>query len=148
MFKFILLAFIAAAACGTPKTTSDESSANTTETSIEKENGTITLAVGERKKVGELQIQFKEVLEDSRCPTGTTCIWQGRAKLLVETSQAGMDVVQSEIIFGKLQNGEIENHTFYKSGKTTITATGINPYPSKDSGTTNLAYQLTLEVSN
>ena len=148
MFKFILLVFIAATSCGTPKTTSEDSSADHTETSTELQKGTITIAVGERKKVGELQIQFKEVLEDSRCPTGTTCIWQGRARILVETSKDGMTVEKSEIIFGKLQNGEIENHTFYKSGNTSITATAINPYPSKDSGTTNLAYELVLEVSN
>lgn len=140
MFKFILLAFIAVASCGTPKTTSEDTSANTTET--------ITLALGERKKVGDLQIQFKEVLEDSRCPTGTTCVWQGRARVLVETSEDGMNAKQSEIIFGKLQNGETENHTFYKNKNTTFTATAINPYPSKDSGTTNLAYKLVLEVSN
>ena len=32
----------------------------------------------------ELQIKFLEVVEDSRCPTGVTCIWEGRVSCLVE----------------------------------------------------------------
>lgn len=32
----------------------------------------------------ELRIKFLEVVEDSRCPTGVTCIWEGRVSCLVE----------------------------------------------------------------
>ncbi len=146
MYKLIILAFIAVASCGTPKTATESTSIENTETSQPTQEGTITLALGEETMIGELRVQFKEVLEDSRCPTGTECFWQGRAKLLVETSEGGGAVNRSEIIFGKLKNGEIQNHSFYKNGKTTITATAINPYPTKDSGTINLAYELVLEV--
>ena len=148
MYKFIILVFIAVASCGTPKTASENTSAENTVPITPIQEGTITLAVGEEIMVGELRVHFKEVLEDSRCPTGTECFWQGRAKILVETSEDGMAMDRSEIIFGALKKGEAKNHTFYKSGKATITATAINPYPTKDSGTTNLAYQLVLEVSN
>jgi len=30
-----------------------------------------------------LRIQFKDVLEDSRCPEGATCIWAGNAKIAI-----------------------------------------------------------------
>ena len=33
-----------------------------------------------------LKIEFVEVTEDSRCPKGATCIWEGRAAALVEIS--------------------------------------------------------------
>jgi uncharacterized protein YcfL len=32
----------------------------------------------------ELQIKFVEVTEDSRCPTGVVCVWEGRVSCLVE----------------------------------------------------------------
>ncbi len=147
MYKLIILSFIAAASCGTPKTTSEITSANETEISTQIDEGTITLALGKEIRVGELRVHFREVLEDSRCPTGTTCFWEGRAKILVETSEDGRTLDRNEIIFGALKKGEVKNHNFYKSGATTITATAINPYPTKESGTTNLNYELVLEVS-
>ena len=30
-----------------------------------------------------VRIQFKDVLEDSRCPEGATCIWAGNAKIAI-----------------------------------------------------------------
>jgi hypothetical protein len=32
----------------------------------------------------ELQIRFLDVVEDSRCPTGVTCVWEGRVSCMVE----------------------------------------------------------------
>jgi hypothetical protein len=148
MYKFIMLSFIAAASCGTPKTTNENTSIENIETSTIVQEETNTLLLGEETVLGGVRVHFKEVLGDSRCPTGTTCFWQGRAILLVETSENGMIAERNEIIFGEVKNGETKNHAFYKNGNTTITATAINPYPTKDSGTTNLEYELVLVVSN
>lgn len=148
MYKLIILAFVAAASCSSPKSTAESTSANQTETITQIQDGAMTLALGEVAQLGDLFLEFKAVLEDSRCPTGTECFWQGRAKLLVETSEDGMTAHQNEIIFGKLKNGESENHTFYNNGNISITAIAINPYPTKDSGTTNLPYELVLEVAS
>lgn len=45
-----------------------------------------TLAVGQSVTVaGEgLSIEFVEVVSDSRCPKGATCIWAGEASCLIE----------------------------------------------------------------
>lgn len=32
---------------------------------------------------GKLLITFKEVLEDSRCPEGVTCVWAGNAQIVL-----------------------------------------------------------------
>jgi len=32
----------------------------------------------------ELQVKFLEITEDSRCPTGVVCVWEGRVSGLVE----------------------------------------------------------------
>ena len=59
---------------------------------------TVTLAFGKAKNSSvEVQvhkekvvphtgfsIKFVEMVEDSRCPTGTTCVWAGNAKVRIE----------------------------------------------------------------
>lgn len=37
----------------------------------------------------KLTIRFLDVVEDSRCPTGTNCIWAGNAKIRIEVSHRG-----------------------------------------------------------
>ena len=45
---------------------------------------TVDLKVGESKEIGKAaSITFDKVDSDSRCPTGTQCIWAGEAKVIV-----------------------------------------------------------------
>lgn len=37
----------------------------------------------------ELLIRFVEVTEDSRCPTGVVCVWEGRVSCLLEITYRG-----------------------------------------------------------
>jgi hypothetical protein len=34
-----------------------------------------------------ITIKFKNVIEDSRCPEGAVCVWEGNAKIDIEISQ-------------------------------------------------------------
>ncbi|MFC1864286.1 hypothetical protein ACFLYG_00445 [Chloroflexota bacterium] len=45
-----------------------------------------SLRIGESASIRgeELQVRFLEVTEDSRCPTGVVCIWEGRVSGLLE----------------------------------------------------------------
>ncbi len=47
------------------------------------------LPIGETAKItGEdIKIKFAEVIEDSRCPKGAVCIWQGRVSVLIEVTR-------------------------------------------------------------
>jgi len=36
-----------------------------------------------------VKVKFLELIEDSRCPTGTNCIWAGNAKIKVQVSKPG-----------------------------------------------------------
>ena len=48
---------------------------------------TASIRVGEQKTVaGRLKIHFQEVIDDSRCPVGTTCVWAGNAKVKLTLS--------------------------------------------------------------
>ena len=50
-----------------------------------------SLHIGESASIRgeELQVRFLEVTEDSRCPRGVTCIWEGRVSCLVEITYRG-----------------------------------------------------------
>ncbi|MBW4620750.1 MAG: hypothetical protein KME17_15520 [Cyanosarcina radialis HA8281-LM2] len=43
---------------------------------------------------GKLTLYFQEVLEDSRCPVGTECFWEGNAKILLSVSQGDKEPVE------------------------------------------------------
>ena len=44
------------------------------------------LSIGQEAHISEenLSIIFEDVIEDSRCPLDVTCIWEGRASILVQ----------------------------------------------------------------
>lgn len=56
-----------------------------TETSVVT-NNTITIGLEKQAKIpnSKVSIQFKEVVEDSRCPVNVTCVWEGIAIVNVE----------------------------------------------------------------
>lgn len=50
----------------------------------------VSLRVGKQKKLSgsKLTIKFVSLVEDSRCPTGTNCIWAGNATITVKVTNA------------------------------------------------------------
>ncbi len=102
-----------------------------------------TLSIGQSAQIeGEnLQVRFEEVLEDSRCPTGATCIWEGRVSLAVEIKDNGspykMVLIQSGM------NNPYVSET-YKAYQLTFK---VNPYPELGKDIATDDYQLLLTVS-
>lgn len=140
----MLFVFMITASCGTQK------DANTTQTnpnnpSIEEGGKSITL--GETIEIGTMVIQFKEVLEDSRCPKGVQCVWEGRARTIVAVSGDGMTTSEKEIIFGKTKPGEPTSKVIGTTQNTTITAVSISPEKTKGMVTTNVVYKMLVSVS-
>ena len=43
---------------------------------------------------GNLTLHFQEVLEDSRCPDGTVCVWEGNAKTLLSVSRGDRETLE------------------------------------------------------
>lgn len=71
----------------------------------------IKLQVNEQKSINknDLTVQFVSVLEDSRCPEGTNCIWAGNAKVQLKlkkktgawkTFELNTNTEKQEIEFG------------------------------------------------
>jgi len=48
-----------------------------------------TLALGESVGVDQqgVIVEFKEVIEDSRCPMNARCIWEGNARIAIQVSE-------------------------------------------------------------
>lgn len=42
--------------------------------------GDITLGLGQKGKVGDIEITMNSIAQDSRCPVGVQCIWAGEVK--------------------------------------------------------------------
>jgi hypothetical protein len=66
-----------------------QSSAGIIKASIDKE---FSLAIGQIAELtGEqITLQFEGIQEDSRCPKGATCIWQGRVSSILQVRDNGL----------------------------------------------------------
>jgi len=102
-----------------------------------------SLHIGESASVRgeELQIKFLEVTEDSRCPRGVTCIWEGRVSCLVEiTYQGSLD----SVVITEPGLTSIPHEHFFKEYKL---AYYIEPYPEAGVEIAEGEYRLHLKIS-
>jgi len=49
------------------------------------QNKPLTIQTNQTINFDALKITFLETLEDSRCPSDVTCIWEGRASIKLDT---------------------------------------------------------------
>jgi len=59
-------------------------------------DGIARARIGETAQVGGHAIVPEQVLEDSRCPQGTQCVWAGRVRIV-----AKVDGVETELTLGE-----------------------------------------------
>ena len=88
-----------------------------------------------------LKIEFIEVTEDSRCPKGVTCIWEGRVSCLVEITyrESLHSVVLTEP--GLTKFPPEQSFQEYKFGY------HIEPYPEASVDIAKEEYRLYLKIS-
>jgi len=88
----------------------------------------------------ELQIKFLDVVEDSRCPRGVTCIWEGRISCLVEITyrESIHNVVLTEPGLTNFPSEKpFQQYTFTYH---------IEPYPEAGTDIAKEEYQLELKI--
>ncbi|TZF99518.1 hypothetical protein FW781_06210 (plasmid) [Chryseobacterium panacisoli] len=120
-------------------TKTTEMPAGTKTTSANNQNGIIYLNEGENKFLRDYQmnVTFKGVSEDSRCPEGVNCIWAGAALAQVEvmgTSTRPMILNLASIDYpgrNYRQSAEFNGYT--------ITLQDVAPYPKQQDGTKALS---------
>lgn len=75
----------------------------------------------------KLSVQFSSVQNESRCPTGVQCVWEGNAAISIEVSKKRKKSVRAILN----TNTAIQpNELAYKNYR--IKLLGLNPYPRID----------------
>ncbi len=102
----------------------------------------ITLAPGESRRVpeSEVVITFETVAEDSRCPTGVQCVWEGDAAVRLrveggETPAATYTLHTNHRFEGEAAHGTIR-----------IRLVAVTPHPAVDAPVKAEDYRVTLGV--
>lgn len=100
------------------------------------------LCKGESLHFGQRAVLFKEVVSDSRCPKGTTCIRAGEARVLVEFYSNGK-VLGEKVITGR----EIRTIELFKNKNVELSGFHLEPYPDITKKIAPEEYTLTLRIS-
>jgi hypothetical protein len=90
-----------------------------------------------------LRLKFVSVENDSRCPTGVTCVWAGNAEVLIEVSARG--VVRETLKLNTNRNGQAAEEGKYQ--RYTVKLLELSPYPRSGRKIAAGAYTATLLVS-
>ena len=90
-----------------------------------------------------LTAKFLDVAEDSRCPVGVECIWQGQVKIDLEIKRQDEDpdTIQLISLAGEPELAKKAAGDLY------IRLAKVEPQPVKDSVLTIFDYRITLTVS-
>lgn len=131
LLLFTMLAFTA---CNPAE---DESPANSVQLGDE-----INMKIGEATQVTdtEISINFLSVLEDSRCPEGVTCFWEGQAIVQLEIAEADNAVIE---LTERAGHPELAKDTL---GGYVYTLLELSPYPKEGEEITEEDYALRFTV--
>jgi len=111
-------------------------------TDIAELNLPFKLALGKTATISstDLQLQFSDVTEDSRCPTGLACIWPGQAGVVIDVIRAGKDF-EKITLTSPNSYPIIHELSGYK-----LELLGVQPYPVFDTAIKKQDYRLILRV--
>ncbi len=103
------------------------------------------LRIGEKARFESerMEILFAAVTEDSRCPEGAVCVWEGQAVISIEISRIGRPVFPASLINRKGYPDQAR--TGFDSYQVELIR--IDPYPVKDKKIENSEYIAALIVS-
>ena len=109
---------------------------------------TASLYYGNSIIIGEVDIEFIEVLEDSRCPVNVNCIQAGKAVVLVNVYINGRFLEERKLEFHPSGFNNLNITTLYDFDGLRITGLNLLPYPVSNSKTPKEAYFLELAIDD
>ena len=115
-----------------------------TETSITASLGeAFDIKVGQKASIfsQQLTLKFLSVSEDSRCPQGTICMWEGNGKVNIEVTATGETSYVVELNTAM----SLESEATYLNY--TIALLDLRPYPSAESTIQQSEYIATVRVT-
>jgi len=141
LFKTIIfgLGLLTLAHCNAQKETkqptkTETSTVITPEKLSGKEGKIIDLNEGERKLIREyeMNIAFKNISEDSRCPKGATCVWEGVA--IAEVELMGYATRPMIVKLSTAEDAGRNYHTSAEFNGCIISLVEVTPYPTSKDG--------------
>ena len=143
----MVCAFVVMEGCARERTT-PQSSGNTNATPVPApavpESSLLALRHGQASALPHYPddaVQFVDVPEESRCPVGVQCAWEGDATVILAFLQAGTsDTTRLELH----TNRRFASEGTYKD--LTIRLDKLDPYPQKDSTIALADYVATLTI--
>ncbi len=112
-------------------------------TSAQEETAqTINVRVGKQKKASrsKITIKFVSLIEDSRCPEGTNCVWAGNAKIKVSLKLDDDAAVISEMNTNLGAKGT-------NCGSYAVYLTSLTPTPNANVRINRNAYTATFSIT-
>lgn len=101
----------------------------------------VAVRVGESAACGEgLTVKFEEVLQDSRCPQGVSCVWSGNARVALTFALSGGKPERVEL------NTNLEPRSLDVLGYT-VQLVSLSPVPKIHEKTDAKSYTATLKIS-
>lgn len=155
MYKSIIvgLSFISLINCNAQKEAKKQAANNQTPVvntiPTKNEGKIIYFNEGENKFLPEFQmnVTFKNIAEDSRCPQGTQCVWAGVAVANVEL----MSTTSRPMTF-QFSTTEVKGKDYHKTQSFngyTISLKEITPHPTSENSAKSLSekYRIGIEIS-
>ncbi len=105
-----------------------------------------SLAFGNAIGIDEVDIEFVDVLEDSRCPANVNCIQAGRAVVLVNVFTNGEFLEERKLEFYPSGFNNQSVTTLFNADGLRITGLNLMPYPVAMSKTQKEDYFLELAI--
>ena len=102
----------------------------------------VVLAIGASKRVPDtnLTVKFEAVVADSRCPTGTTCVWAGDTAVKIQMT-APKTTPASAVLHTNLRTAPPVVHDGWR-----IKLIGVTPAPTADGPPRPEDYRITLLI--
>ena len=87
-----------------------------------------------------IKVKFLSVIEDSRCPEGTNCIWAGVGRMKIRLRKAGKPAEEFELDTNQMDKSiTFEGHQ--------IKLVTLTPYPKSGSAIKPAAYSATITIT-
>jgi hypothetical protein len=88
---------------------------------------------------GGLKIRFASLVEDSRCPTDTNCVWAGNAKITVRVTRNGRSKL---LTLNTMERGAAPVFAGYR-----FKLAGLTPEPRSNIRINRNGYEATIEIT-
>lgn len=102
-----------------------------------------SLQIGEQKAAAgatDMIVHFTQVTEDSRCPKGVNCVWEGEAVAELVLGKMGADTLALTYRPGR------EKASVGRASGYSFRLIEVNPYPEKGQTIEKEDYQIVLEI--